>query len=282
MSLLQVACTELKSSRLFMKLLEAVLKTGNRMNDGTFRGGAQAFKLDTLLKLSDVKGTDGKTTLLHFVVQEIIRSEGVRAARAARESRSISSLNSEECLEEYPHENVEHFRSLGLQAVSGLGAELQNVKKAAAFDADVLRSNVSTLANMLLKTKKFLNSEMKSVEESGHFVQILTCFIENAEDEITQLLNEEKRIMSLVKSTTDYFHGNSSKDEGFRLFVTVRDFLCMLDKVCKEVRENPRHVPQTPQTKGPSSVTVPSPRHALFPTMDSRLDDSDDEDSPSR
>ncbi|XP_031501294.1 formin-like protein 5 [Nymphaea colorata] len=279
---LEVACAELKSSRLFMKLLEAVLKTGNRMNDGTFRGGAQAFKLDTLLKLSDVKGTDGKTTLLHFVVQEIIRSEGVRAARAARESRSISSLNSEESLEEYPNESIEHFRSLGLQAVSGLGAELENVKKAAAFDADMLTSNVSTLANMLLKTKTFLNSEMKSVEESGHFVQILKCFVENAEDEITQLLTEEKKIMSLVKSTTDYFHGNSSKDEGLRLFVIVRDFLCMLDKVCKEVRENPRHVPQTPQTKGPSSVTARSPKHALFPAMDSRLDDSDDEDSSSR
>ena len=56
------------------------------MNDGTFRGGANAFKLDTLLKLSDVKGADGKTTLLHFVVQEIIRSEGIRDARLAMES----------------------------------------------------------------------------------------------------------------------------------------------------------------------------------------------------
>ncbi|XP_039126827.1 formin-like protein 15 isoform X2 [Dioscorea cayenensis subsp. rotundata] len=33
---------------------------------------ADAFKLDTLLKLSDVKGTDGKTRLLHLVIQEII------------------------------------------------------------------------------------------------------------------------------------------------------------------------------------------------------------------
>jgi hypothetical protein len=50
----QVACQELRNNRLFLKLLEVVLKTGNRMNAGTFRGGAQTFKLDTLLKLSDV------------------------------------------------------------------------------------------------------------------------------------------------------------------------------------------------------------------------------------
>ena len=50
-----------------MKLLEAILKTGNMMNVGTSRGDAHVLKLDTLLELAD-----GKTTLLHFVVQEII------------------------------------------------------------------------------------------------------------------------------------------------------------------------------------------------------------------
>lgn len=52
---------------MFLKLLEAVLRTGNRMNVGTNRGEAKAFKLDTLLKLADVKGTDGKTTLLRDI-----------------------------------------------------------------------------------------------------------------------------------------------------------------------------------------------------------------------
>ena len=50
-----------------MKLLEAILKTGNRMIVGTNSGDAHVLKLDILLKLADVKGTDGKTTLQHFV-----------------------------------------------------------------------------------------------------------------------------------------------------------------------------------------------------------------------
>jgi len=90
---LEAGCKELRCSRLFLKLLEAVLKTGNRMNVGTYRGGAQAFKLDTLLKLADVKGIDGKTTLLHFVVQEIVRAEGMRAARAGQQSGSNTTSN---------------------------------------------------------------------------------------------------------------------------------------------------------------------------------------------
>jgi hypothetical protein len=38
------ACRELMSSKLFLKLLEAMLKTGNRMKVGTSCGGAMAFK----------------------------------------------------------------------------------------------------------------------------------------------------------------------------------------------------------------------------------------------
>ncbi|KAF8046683.1 hypothetical protein N665_3522s0002, partial [Sinapis alba] len=116
---LEVACKKLKNSRLFLKLLEAVLKTGNRMNVGTFRGDAQAFKLDTLLKLSDVKGTDGKTTLLHFVVLEIIRSEGVRALRLQRSSKSFSSVKTDDTNTDTSPQSVELYRSTGLQVVSG-------------------------------------------------------------------------------------------------------------------------------------------------------------------
>uniref|UniRef100_A0A0E0ER69 FH2 domain-containing protein n=1 Tax=Oryza meridionalis TaxID=40149 RepID=A0A0E0ER69_9ORYZ len=58
--MLEDACRELMSSKLFLKLLEAMLKTGNRMNVGTSCGGAMAFKLEALLKFTYVKGTDGK------------------------------------------------------------------------------------------------------------------------------------------------------------------------------------------------------------------------------
>ncbi|WRX29309.1 Formin [Theobroma cacao] len=281
---LEVACKELRSSRLFLKLLEAVLKTGNRMNDGTFRGGAQAFKLDTLLKLSDVKGVDGKTTLLHFVVQEIIRTEGLRAARVARESKSFNSIKSDDLLEDVSPDTEEHYRSLGLQVVSRLSGELENVKKAAVLDAENLTGTVAKLGHAILKTRDFLNSEMKSTEEESGFRETLKSFVQNAEVDVMSLLEEEKRIMALVKSTGDYFHGNAQKDEGLRLFAIVRDFLIILDKVCKEVRDAPRK-PAKAQTKPVSNASSSSesrfeppssdPRQKLFPAIaERRMDDS--------
>ncbi|KAG2717105.1 hypothetical protein I3760_03G157600 [Carya illinoinensis] len=290
---LEVASKKLKSSRLFLKLLEAVLKTGNRMNDGTYRGGAQAFKLDTLLKLSDVKGTDGKTTLLHFVVQEIIRSEGIRAVRTAataRASQSTSSMKTDDFAEDSTEESAEHYCKVGLQVVSGLSGELEDVKKAAFIDADSLTATVSKLNQSMKKTKDFLHAEMKSLDEESEFHRALANFVECMEADISRLLVEEKRIMALVKSAADYFHGKAGKDEGLRLFAIVRDFLRMLDKACKEVRDAGMKTLRTSKKEAPSASSCKEIhqqssdiRQRLFPAIvERRMDDStSDDESPS-
>lgn len=288
----QVACKELRSSRLFFKLLEAVLKTGNRMNDGTYRGGAQAFKLDTLLKLADVRGTDGKTTLLNFVILEIIRAEGMRAARTLRESQSsFSSIASEDFFDDNPIESGDNYRDLGLKVVSGLSGELENVRKAAGMDADGLAHTVASLGEKLLKIRTFLKTKMENCDEESQFLQSLRCFIVHAEADITSLVEAEKKMRSLVKETTDYFHENSGKDEGLRLFVIVKEFLGMIDKVCKEVKLLPRPSSKTQRAKEtpatPSPAMSPArdppamspardPRQLLFPAIkDRRVDFSD-------
>ncbi|KAL5573218.1 hypothetical protein UlMin_022815 [Ulmus minor] len=291
-STLEIACKKLRNSRLFLKLLEAVLKTGNRMNDGTYRGGAQAFRLDTLLKLADVKGTDGKTTLLHFVVKEIIRSEGVRAVRTGRASRSMSSVKTDDSVEDSTDEvSAEHYRSVGLEVVSDLRNELEDVKKAAILDADGLTATMSKLGNSLKKVRDFLNIDMSNLNEESEFQTTLSSFMEQAGADMKWLLEEEKRIMALVKSITDYFHGSARKDEGFRLFVIVRDFLVMLDKVCKEIRDSaakPIKISNSKKDspKGQASDTrqsLPDIRQRLFPAITERRmeDSSSDEESPS-
>lgn len=215
---LEAACEDLHNSRLFLKLLEAVLKTGNRMNVGTNRGEAKAFKLDTLLKLADVKGTDGKTTLLHFVVQEIIRSE---------ESATNTSTET----------NGNEFRKQGLKILSGLSNELGNVKKAAGMDSDVLNSYLKKLESGLEKIRTVLQLE-NSCDKGLMFFESMRVFINEAEQEIEKVKEEEKRALSLVKDITEYFHGDVGKEEAhpLRIFMVVRDFLSVLDNVCKEVK----------------------------------------------
>ncbi|KAI3503020.1 hypothetical protein L1887_31455 [Cichorium endivia] len=216
---LEAASEELKNSRLFLKLLEAVLRAGNRMNVGTNRGEATAFKLDTLLKLVDIKGTDGKTTLLHFVVQEIIRSE---------------VGNSDSKPESYPTFNEGTFKKQGLQIVGGLSRELGHIKKAAGMDSDVLSGYVSKLETGLQKIRL---TGHETEETEGNFFDSMRGFLNEAEIEIAKIKIDEKKALGCVKEVTQYFHGDTAKEGVYplRIFTIVRDFLGILDHVCKEV-----------------------------------------------
>lgn len=223
---LEAACEELRNSRMFMKLLEAVLKTGNRMNIGTNRGDAHAFKLDTLLKLVDVKGADGKTTLLHFVVQEIIRTEGGRLASANENPTST------------PTEDARR-RKLGLQVVCALSSELANVKKAATMDSEVLCGDLAKLSRGIRDIEEVvrLNEAFEGEQTSRQFSESMRRFMKMATEDIIRIQAQESVAVSLVKEITEYFHGNSAKEEAhpFRIFMVVRDFLTVLERVCKEV-----------------------------------------------
>ena len=204
------------------------------MNVGTIRGGAKAFKLDALLKLSDVKGTDGKTTLLHFVVQEISRSEGIRVSDSIMGRIMNQRTNENRTAEEID----EDHRRMGLDLVSGLNTELRNVKKTATIDMEGLVSSVSNLRDGLGGLKSLANEKLKGDEENRAFVSSMSSFLRYGERSLEELREDEKRVMERVGEIAEYFHGDVRGDEKnpLRIFVIVRDFLGMLDLVCRELR----------------------------------------------
>ncbi|KAG8047343.1 hypothetical protein GUJ93_ZPchr0008g13980 [Zizania palustris] len=228
-AMIEGACTELKSSKLFFRLLEAVLKTGNRMNVGTLRGGASAFKLDALLKLADIRGADGKTTLLHFVVQEMARSKGLKASERLKET--FSSCH------DTPTEQEEHS-TMGTHFVSELSNELGNVKKVASIDLDTLKNSISNLSCGLVQLRNLVQKDLASDDENKNFLQCMRSFLNYAENTMHELKVGEAQVLLNVKELTEYYHGEVSKDESnlLQIFVIMKDFLGLLDRVCREMR----------------------------------------------
>ncbi|KAL1218759.1 Formin-like protein 7 [Cardamine amara subsp. amara] len=244
---LESACNELRARGLFMKLLEAILKAGNRMNAGTARGNAQAFNLTALRKLSDVKSVDGKTTLLNFVVEEVVRSEG---KRAAMNKNMMSNDNAGENADASREEQEIEFIKLGLPIIGGLSSEFTNVKKAAGIDYDSFVATTLALGTRVKETKRLL--DQSKGKEDGCLTK-LRSFFESAEEELTVITEEQLRIMELVKRTTNYYQAGALKERNlFQLFVIIRDFLGMVDNACSEIARNQRKQ----QQQRPAAATV--------------------------
>ncbi|XP_060214412.1 formin-like protein 4 [Lycium barbarum] len=263
---LELSCEELRAQRLFLKLLEAILKAGNRMNAGTSRGNAQAFKLTALRKLSDVKSMDGKTTLLHFVVQEVVRAEGKRCVLNQNQSRGTSAIPTSKNSTEND-ETEKEYMMLGLPIIGGLSSEFSNVKKAAAIDYNTLSKTCSMLTD---QTSEIRGHLVQCGSDKGKFGKEMKKFLDAVDKEIKTVREEQDRVMELVKKTTDYYQAGASDDKGWQplqLFTIVKDFLEMVDKVCVEITRNMQKKKPLVAVTGSSSPGMENSRAIRFPKL---------------
>ncbi|KAM0916033.1 hypothetical protein ACQ4PT_010439 [Festuca glaucescens] len=263
---LEMASHELRTKGLFFKLLEAVLKAGNRMNAGTARGNAQAFNLAALRKLNDVKSTDGATTLLHFVIEEVVRAEGKRLAvnrnYTIRRSGSLAKSSTDggisasgSTIQGPSREDRQNeYLNLGLPVVGGLSSEFANVKKAATVDYDSVVNECAVLGSRLTNIKRLL----ETCGDDG-FSRGLRGFVKAAEEELKTLTGEQEKVLDLVQKTTEYYHAGATKDRNahpLQLFVIVRDFLGMVDQACVDIK---RRLQQQKKPPVPSSQPTSQP-----------------------
>ncbi|XP_061992169.1 formin-like protein 8 [Rosa rugosa] len=275
---IELGCKELRTRGLFMKLLEAILKAGNRMNAGTSRGNAQAFKLSSLRKLSDVRSSDGKTTLLHFVVEEVVRSEGKRGvlnrnhslSRSGSGSQSSNGNMSSEQNVKSKEDREKEYMMLGLPVVGGISSEFSNVKKAATIDYDGFGITCSALTKRAAETRELVLQCEK--DGGGRFVFEMNDFLEDAEEELKAMAKEQSRVMEFVKTTTEYYQGGASKEKGshpFQLFVVVKDFLGMVDQACVEISRNVQRRKAVTASSGTSTSpdSPPSRNPVKFPVL---------------
>lgn len=286
---LELGCKELRNCGIFFKLLEAILKAGNRMNAGTSRGNAQGFNLAALRKLSDVKSTDGKTTLLHFVVEQVVRSEGKRCVLNRNQSFDCSNnlKNTDKLMNsntQSPDERNKEYLLLGLPVLGALSVEFINVKKAAGIEYESFINTCSLLTTRVAEIRKLM-ADFGSGGGDG-FVRGMKGFLEECEEELKLVREEQERIMALVKRTTDYYQAGTSKlkdDHPLQLFVIVKDFLHMAERVSEDIARQIKRknsVDNAESTQRTSAERFPDFRLQLLSdksmTLSSSDSDSDD------
>jgi hypothetical protein len=68
--ILKNSITDVMNFQSLRQIVFVVLLCGNEMNRGSYRGDAEGFRIDSLLKLTSTKSTSTSGNLLDFVVQQ--------------------------------------------------------------------------------------------------------------------------------------------------------------------------------------------------------------------
>ncbi|KAL0340359.1 UNVERIFIED_CONTAM: Formin-like protein 13, partial [Sesamum radiatum] len=60
-------CEQIRGSAKLKRVMQTILSLGNALNQGTARGAAIGFRLDSLLKLTETRARNNKMTLMHYL-----------------------------------------------------------------------------------------------------------------------------------------------------------------------------------------------------------------------
>ncbi|KAG0618044.1 hypothetical protein M758_4G034900 [Ceratodon purpureus] len=213
LELLNRACDQLKSSQNLVKILEMVLVVGNHLNGGSFRGAASGFKLEALLKLMDVKGRQKNTTLLHFVVTELLKTD---------------------------------------EQVGKLSEEMKEVKLVANLSLDRIYSNLKELergVELMDQEIQEMRSNNSPINlDETKFFDTMVPFAIASKDEFGKLQILARMSLEKLKDVAMYFGESIKEDRQIDLFKTLREFLFMFDCACNDIKNRRKRKEDTTST----------------------------------
>nr|XP_008107214.1 PREDICTED: protein diaphanous homolog 1 isoform X2 [Anolis carolinensis] len=189
------ACEEVRKSENFSNLLSIILLVGNYMNSGSMNAGAFGFNISFLCKLRDTKSADQKLTLLHFLV--------------------------ETCEQQYP--DVLKFPD-----------ELIHVEKACQVSAENLRKNLDQMKKQISDVQRDVDSFPSATEEKDKFVEKMTSFVKEAQEQYEKLRMMHSNMENLYKELGQYFLFNTNKVSIEDFFTDLHNFRNMFVQALKE------------------------------------------------
>lgn len=160
------ASGEVKESVKLRQLMQTILTLGNALNQGTARGSAIGFKLDSLLKLSDTRAKNNKMTLMHYLCKVLA--------------------------EQMPE-------------VLDFGKDLENLEAASKIQLKSLAEEMQAVSKGLEKVEQELAASESDGDISCNFQKALKNFLDNAEAEVRSLISLYSEVGRSADSLSQYF-----------------------------------------------------------------------------
>ncbi|CAM6104344.1 unnamed protein product [Calypogeia fissa] len=160
------ASREVRESVKLRRIMQTILSLGNALNQGTARGSAIGFKLDSLLKLTDTRARNNKMTLMHYLCKVV--------------GEKLSELL------EF-HKDLIHLEGASKIQLKSMAEEMQAVSKG------------------LEKIEQELTASENDGPISDSFREVLKAFLNSAEAEVRSLASLYSEVGRNADSLAQYF-----------------------------------------------------------------------------
>ena len=182
-----------------MRVLKGVLVVGNHLNTGSYRGSASGFRLDMLLRLKDFKAIDRKTSLLHFVYKELVKTE---------------------------------------PEIGNLSSTLEIVKRAAKLSVETTSATLGKLQDGLKVVKDELLHAGGILGEEVHkaFYEKMLPFAEDMDEKLKEAFELSSAAIESTKQVTEFYGEPFKPDNPIHILRVVSDFLDIFDKVRDSIK----------------------------------------------
>ncbi|KAK4750756.1 hypothetical protein SAY87_004238 [Trapa incisa] len=189
------ACEEVRNSDKLKEIMKRILFLGNVLNQGTARGSAIGFKLDSLAKLADTRATNSRMTLMHYLCKTLA-------------DRSPELLNFHQ--------------------------DLVGVEAASKIQLKSLAEEMQTIIKGLDKNKQELSASENDGPVSEVFRKTLKGFIGTAEAEVASLTNLYQVVGRNADALALYFNEDPAKCPFEQVMATLLNFVKLFRKSHEE------------------------------------------------
>ncbi len=202
------ACNEIITSDKLARVLQKMLAVGNVMNQGTFRGNATGFTVDSLLRMIKMKGADKKTTVLDYVVKSLFDRGEERVLVVAEDLGVLE----------------------GVSKISGseIGRQLGEVET--TFES--LKSELDDAKAIVAPTSPVPSpasgggGAVESNGESSHemFIKRLGAHVREFENKVEEVKKCRRLMQRKVTEVVEYFGEDPATCDTGRIFDVLQEF----------------------------------------------------------
>ncbi|XP_028760886.1 LOW QUALITY PROTEIN: formin-like protein 13 [Neltuma alba] len=195
LNIVDATVEEIRNSFKLKRIMQTILSLGNALNQGTARGSAIGFRLDSLLKLTETRARNNKMTLMHYLCKVLADK---------------------------------------LPEVLDFSKDLSNLEPAAKIQLKFLAEEMQAVSKGLEKVIQELSTSENDGPISETFRKTLKDFLRSAEAEVRSLASLYSGVGRKVDALIVYFGEDPSRCPFEQVVSTLLNFTRMFYKAHEE------------------------------------------------